>query len=147
VESISRIGMDQPAPSRRAKRFPPPSQLHISPHSRMIALAPISDRASFLNPFNERACFRAHSMIAVQQTGARPAVRRPGSRDGGSISVARGLMGQVPMWRFREPTQPSGPRSVIDRAESLIHLSDTCLFSALRAKGFIPGTPKRNPVQ
>jgi hypothetical protein len=39
------------------------------------------------------------------------------------------------MWRFREPTQPSGPRSVIDRAESLIHLSDTCLFSALRAKG------------
>src|SRR6202022_4077190 len=32
------------APSRRAKRLPPPSQLHISPHS-MIALAPISERA------------------------------------------------------------------------------------------------------
>jgi hypothetical protein len=44
-------------------------------------------------------------------------------------------MGQVPIWHFREPTQPSGLRSVIDRAESLIHLSDACLFSALRAKG------------
>ncbi len=35
------------------------------------------------------------------------------------------------MWRFREPTQPSGRRSVIDRAESRIHLSNTCLFSGL----------------
>ena len=60
MESISRIGMDQPAPSRRAKRFPPPSQLHISSHSRMIALAPISDRASFLNPFTSTLVF-AHT--------------------------------------------------------------------------------------
>ncbi len=56
-------------------------------------------------------------------------------------------MGQVPMWRFREPTQPSGPRSVIDRAESLIHLSDTCLFIGAAGQGFMPGTPKQNPVQ
>ena len=67
-------------------------------------------------------------------------VRGPGSRDGGSICRAR-AEGQVPMLRFIEPTQPSGPRSVIDRAEDLIDLSDTCLYR--RCGPRVPGTPKR----